>query len=183
MPTVLDLGNPNLKNRHFEKLFALMKQPFYEGMSFNLELMLKGGIMNYKDNVGDISGTASGEAQLEASLEKIRAGWENMTFVVLNHRDQPNLFVLGSLEEIFTLLEDNQVTLQTMLGSRFVRDIQDFVEEWAKKLSLLSDTLDEWTACQRTWMYLENIFGAEDIQKQLPAESQVRPNPSAHPFL
>ena len=77
-------------------------------MSFNLELMLKGGIMSYKDNVGDISGTASGEAQLEASLEKIRAGWENMQFVVLNHRDQPNLFVLGSLEEIFTLLEDNQ---------------------------------------------------------------------------
>ena len=37
---------------------------------------------------------------------------------------------------------------------------------------MLSDTLDEWTACQRTWMYLENIFGAEDIQKQLPAESQ-----------
>ena len=77
-----------MQNRHFEKLFALMKQPFYEGMSFNLELMLKGGIMNYKDNVGDISGTASGEAQLEASLEKIRAGWENMAFVVLNHRDQ-----------------------------------------------------------------------------------------------
>ena len=49
---------------------------------------------------------------------------------------------------------------------------QEQVEEWEKKLSLLSDTLDEWLAGQRTWMYLENIFGAEDIQKQLPAESQ-----------
>lgn len=38
--------------------------------------------------------------------------------------------------------------------------------------SVLSETLDEWLVCQRTWMYLENIFGAEDIQKQLPAESQ-----------
>lgn len=25
--------------------------------------------------------------------------------------------------------------------------------------------------CQRQWMYLENIFSAEDIQKQLPAET------------
>ena len=49
---------------------------------------------------------------------------------------------------------------------------QDRVVEWEKKLALLSDTLDEWQACQRTWVYLENIFGAEDIQRQLPAESQ-----------
>ena len=59
-----------------------------------------------------------------------------------------------------------------MLGSRYIRDIQEQVEDWEKKLSNLSDTLDEWLSCQRTWMYLENIFGAEDIQKQLPAESQ-----------
>lgn len=59
-----------------------------------------------------------------------------------------------------------------MLGSRFITEMRDRVEEWEKKLSLLSDTLDEWLACQKNWMYLENIFGAEDIQKQLPAESQ-----------
>ena len=50
-----------------------------------------------------------------------------MQFAVLNHRDQPGLFILGSLEEIFTLLEDNQVSLQTMLGSRFIRDIQVYI--------------------------------------------------------
>ena len=32
--------------------------------------------------------------------------------------------------------------------------------------------LDEWLTCQRSWMYLENIFSADDIQKQLPAEAQ-----------
>ena len=37
------------------------------------------------------------------------------------------------------------------------------------ELGILSEVLDEWLACQRSWMYLENIFGAEDIQKQLPA--------------
>jgi dynein heavy chain len=86
--------------------------------------------------------------------------------------DQHGLFILGSLEDVLTLLEDNQVTLQTMLGSRYIRGIQDLVEEWEKRLAALSETLDEWIMCQRTWMYLENIFGAEDIQKQLPAESQ-----------
>lgn len=172
MPNVLDLGNPNMRPRHFDKLFKLVNLAYFPDMPFSLSMLLRGGIMNFKDAISETSGQASGEAQLEDSLLKISTGWEKMKFIVLNHRDQPNLFILGSLEEIFTLLEDNQVTLQTMLGSRFIRGIQDRVEAWEKKLAALSETLDEWIVCQRSWMYLENIFGAEDIQKQLPAESQ-----------
>ena len=31
--------------------------------------------------------------------------------------------------------------------------------------------IDEWYTVQRAWMYLENIFSAEDIQRQLPSEA------------
>ena len=172
MPNVLDLGNPNIKGRHWEKILAKIGMAYFEEMPLNLDDLLKHNVTDYKDFVQDVSASASGEAQLEASLEKVRTGWQKIKFIVLNHRDQHGLYVLGSFDEIFTLLEDNQVTLQTMLGSRFIMGIRDAVEEWAKKLSVLSETLDEWLACQKNWMYLENIFGAEDIQKQLPAESQ-----------
>eukprot|EP01038_Epipyxis_sp_PR26KG_P008413 gene8413-11380_t len=172
VPNVQDLGNKNMRYRHFEKLFRLINENYYHDMPFSLQFLIKNGIMNFKDVVADTSACASGEAQLEDSLEKIKNDWEKQIFTIINHRDQHGLYILGSLEEIFVLLEDNQVTLQTMLGSRFIRGIQDRVDEWEKKLSVLSETLDEWLACQRTWMYLENIFGAEDIQKQLPAESQ-----------
>jgi len=172
MPTIMDLGNPNMKSRHWDRIFKLIKKDYTPGMEFNLSMLMKGKIMDCKDAIGEISGTASGESQLEDSLAKIVKAWEKQCFMVLNHRDVHNLFILGSLEEIFTLLEDNQVTLQTMLGSRFIRQIQEDVETWSKKLAVFSETLDEWLVCQKTWMYLENIFGAEDIQKQLPAESQ-----------
>jgi len=52
-------------------------------------------------------------------------------------------------------LEDNQALLQTMLASRFVSGIRQQVEIWDKKLSLVSETLDEWLAVLRAWMYLE----------------------------
>lgn len=58
-----------------------------------------------------------------------------------------------------------------MLGTRFVQEIRPSVEEWEKKLVLISDIIDEWLTCQRNWMYLENIFNAPDIQKQLPVET------------
>ncbi|RZC39366.1 dynein heavy chain 6, axonemal, partial [Asbolus verrucosus] len=32
---------------------------------------------------------------------------------------------------------------------------------------------DEWTACQQSWIYLEVIFSAPDIQRQLPNESKL----------
>lgn len=45
------------------------------------------------------------------------------------------------------------------------------METWEKRLGILGETLDEWVAVQRNWMYLETIFCAQDIQKQLPDEA------------
>eukprot|EP00966_Prymnesium_polylepis_P052335 1211870-Prymnesium_polylepis.1 len=72
--------------------------------------------------------------------------------------------------DVFVVLEETQVLVQTILGSRFVGPMQKKVDEWEKKLRLFSETVDEWLAVQRSWMYLESIFKAADIQRQLPNE-------------
>lgn len=65
-------------------------------------------------------------------------------------------------------LDDHQLKIQSMMGSRFIVEIREKVEIIEKRLLLISEIIDEWLTCQRQWMYLENIFSAEDIQKQLP---------------
>lgn len=56
-------------------------------------------------------------------------------------------------------------------GFALTANPREQVEAWEKRLGVLSETLDEWVAVQRNWMYLETIFCAEDIQKQLPEEA------------
>lgn len=59
--------------------------------------------------------------------------WEETVFTTLNHREQPGVFILGGLEEILMVLEDNQVTLQTMMGSRFIMGVKDEVRTTDQK--------------------------------------------------
>lgn len=96
-------------------------------------------------------------------MKEIARIWEETSFVVKNYRDTKDRFFITEIDDLYTQLEDHQMTVQTSLGSKFVNEIRSFVAWWEKRLSYISDLLDEWLIFQKTWMYLENIFNAEDI--------------------
>jgi dynein heavy chain len=129
------------------------------------------GIFDFKEYIGEISGMATGEFTLEQQLEQIKAAWADLLLPIMNHRNQKDLWILGDLSDIITMVEDHSVTITTMMGSRFVHGIKESVEDWERRIMLASDVIDEWYQVQRAWMYLENIFSAEDIQQQLPQEA------------
>ena len=161
-----------LKPRHWGKIYEAVGADFDEDtFKPQLEVLDQHGIFEKKEFVLETAGIASGEYTLELGLEKIKNSWKDMDFEVRGHRESKSVFVLGSVEEVTTLLEDAQMSLQTMTASKFVVGVRAQVEEWDVKLQTVSEVLDEWMTCQRNWMYLECIFGQGDIQKQLPEES------------
>jgi dynein heavy chain len=64
------------------------------------------------------------------------------------------------------------MTVGNCMGSKYVTDIRPDVEEWEKRLGNLGFVIDEWLTFYKSWMYLENIFNAEDMQKALPKETK-----------
>ena len=65
----------------------------------------------------------------------------------------------------------HSITAFTLL-CRFISGIQADFDALQQSLQLLGDTLEQYTELQRAWMYLEPIFAAQDIQRQLPEESR-----------
>ncbi|CAK9043200.1 unnamed protein product [Durusdinium trenchii] len=174
MPCILDLGNPALRPRHWEKIFKKINLAYKGPTSANsisLTQLEGNGIFDVREYVSEVSANASGEFALEQSLEQVIAAWADLELPIMNHRNQKDLWILGDLQDVITLCEDHSVTIATMMGSRFIHGIREKVELWEKKINQASDVIDEWYTVQRAWMYLENIFSAEDIQRQLPSEA------------
>ena len=166
MDIILDLGNKALKHRHWNEIFQFAEdETYHKGHEYRFKDFINFGLLKNKERISEISAIASGEFSINQQLDEIKAAWEITEFIVQEYRDAKKDFILGSIEDVMTQLEDHQVTIGTMLGSKYVNEIRDDVEEWEKKLSYISDVIDEWLTCQRCWMYLESIFSAEDIQK------------------
>ena len=60
------------------------------------------------------------------------------------YRDTKDRFIIAEVDDIIIQLEDNSMSIQTMMGSKHVNEIREEVEEWEKRLGYISDVLDEW---------------------------------------
>ncbi|KAJ3101998.1 Dynein heavy chain 6, axonemal [Phlyctochytrium planicorne] len=171
--TIVDLRNPALKARHWEKIQDALGKTLVRDEGLTLGKLIELRVFDFREEIGNISSQAGSEAALEEMLQKVVKIWNEAEFIVASYRDSKDVFILGSVEDIQTLLEDSQVTIATIKGSRFIGPIKVEVERWDKQLCLFAETLDAWLTCQRNWLYLESIFSAPDIQRQLPDEARM----------
>ncbi|XP_031357040.1 dynein heavy chain 6, axonemal isoform X2 [Photinus pyralis] len=173
LPTITYLRNPSLRQRHWLKIENVLNHKFKAEEMITLTMLEELRVFDYPDEIMEISGQASSEAGLELLLKKVEESWKTIEFSVVPHRDAKDVYILGSLEEIQVVLDDSNINIATIASSRHVGPIKPRVEEWARLLDLFSRTLDEWQLCQQSWVYLEIIFSAPDIQRQLPSEAKM----------
>eukprot|EP00049_Salpingoeca_infusionum_P016632 m.342064 g.342064 ORF g.342064 m.342064 type:complete len:4133 (+) comp16119_c0_seq2:317-12715(+) len=173
MPVITDLRNPALKPRHWERINEIVGTTLPLDESLTVALLDELDVWSHVEELQEVSSGASSEASLETMLKKVEDAWKNTEFPVVPYRDSKDVFILGGLDDVQVLLDDSQVNISTIAGSRHVGPIKDRVEDWQRQLKLFSETLEEWLVCQRNWLYLESIFSAPDIQRQLPSEAKM----------
>lgn len=162
-----------MKTRHWDAIHEVLDYKFTAEDPISLGKLIEIDAFRHNEAIEEISGQASSEASLETILKKVDDSWKTMEFPVLPYKDSKDVFILGGTDDIQVLLDDSNINVATIASSRHVGPIKSRVDDWTKQLELFGKTLDEWLTCQRSWLYLESIFSAPDIQRQLPAEAKM----------
>ncbi|KAM6052185.1 dynein axonemal heavy chain 10 [Chlamydotis macqueenii] len=176
IPLLLDLKNEALRERHWQDLMERTGTRFeMTTETFTLENMFAMELDKHSDVISEIVGTAVKELSIEKGVKEIAETWEHLKFTVQMYfkGTEKRGFILGSVDEILEILDDNNVNLQSVLGSRFVGPFLSTVHHWEKTLSLIGEVIEIWMVVQRKWMYLESIFIGGDIRSQLPEEAKI----------
>eukprot|EP00599_Poterioochromonas_sp_BG-1_P008225 CAMPEP_0173135378 /NCGR_PEP_ID=MMETSP1105-20130129/1860_1 /TAXON_ID=2985 /ORGANISM="Ochromonas sp., Strain BG-1" /LENGTH=4194 /DNA_ID=CAMNT_0014047373 /DNA_START=78 /DNA_END=12662 /DNA_ORIENTATION=- len=171
MPVIQSLASKALKRRHWEALSELLGKNIDPEEDLTLQALLDLDAAAHIESIQEVTIAAEKEYNLEKSLNSMIKEWQSIEFEVKDYKTS-GTYVVGGIDEIISLLDDHIVKTQTMRGSPYIRPIEKECKNWEHKLKYAQSMLDEVIACQRTWMYLEPIFGSEDIMRQLPTEAK-----------
>ncbi|CDJ52736.1 hypothetical protein EBH_0004790 [Eimeria brunetti] len=172
LPLILDLGNPALKQRHWETIFDELKIPGTEE-STCLRQLDQMDIFSKRDFINEISTLASVQQSLGQTMDKITEVWETRELLVKPFDEDPNAFILGDISELLSVVEDHQISVQRMLHNPYVGVLKEKVEFWAGKLDVAQQVLEELAQLQRQWIGLQSIFGNVEALEQLPDDAEA----------
>jgi hypothetical protein len=71
---------------------------------------------------------------------------------------------------MYDILDQLISAINMVLANRYVTKLRSEAEVMKKKLTNFQECYDQWVTMQKTWMYMEKIFGPSsgDIKGMLP---------------
>ncbi|KAF5833108.1 hypothetical protein DUNSADRAFT_10689 [Dunaliella salina] len=174
LPLINAICNPGLQERHWVALADIVGFEIKRDEVTSLRRLLDHDIASHLQKVSEVSDQASREWSIEKALDKMASDWDGMAFE-LGPWKETGTFILkgGPVEDAQILLDDHIVKSQAMTSSPFAAPFMDRLGPWEKKLVRFQDIIEQWLKCQSKWLYLEPIFGADEIMKQIPREGQA----------
>ncbi|GIQ86796.1 dynein heavy chain 6, axonemal, partial [Kipferlia bialata] len=130
------------------------------------------GVIKHRDAVVNVANSASNERSLKTTLDGVAKQWDAIEFQLLQHKDSKDIYLLVAVDDIIALLEDHMVTVSALKASRYIAPIEAEVDALDTGLKTVAENLDLWLQVQKAFLYLESIFNASDIQRQLPTEAK-----------
>lgn len=160
-----------MRDRHWDKLNEDLGIKVKPDATLRLADLLKMNLLEKVDSISKVCDVAGKEYSIEAALDKMDSEWASIKLEVIPYKDT-GTFIMKVAEDVTRLLDDHIVMVQSMSFSPFKKPFADRISQWETKLRTMQEVLEAWMTCQRSWLYLEPIFGSDDIVKQLPVESK-----------
>eukprot|EP00754_Rhynchopus_humris_P030089 Rhum_TRINITY_DN15257_c1_g1::Rhum_TRINITY_DN15257_c1_g1_i3::g.146501::m.146501/K10408/DNAH; dynein heavy chain, axonemal len=168
------LAHPAMRERHWKTIMQVTGTSWkLDEDLFKLGNILEAKLLNFEEEVQDVTMSAQKEADIERKYKEIERNWKDTELVMGEFKHRGQLVLRGEeTNQIKESLEESQLQVGSMLASRFVAPFRAEVTDWMTKLSSVSEKLGLWQEVQSAWVWLEAVFAGGDIMKQLPAEAK-----------
>ena len=172
-PLISALHHPSMRPRHWKSLIEKTgRKLIFDDPDLELGHVLDLQLHEFDGDVEEICDQAQKEEKMESLLVNLKAMWENVVFHSDPYKEGSDVKLLRLGEEDFEQLESDQLQVQTMMGSRFVKTFEKEVMHWNKTLRVVSDVMSVLNVIQRTWSYLEPLFiGSAEVRRELPEDA------------
>lgn len=174
VPLVVALRTEGMSMQHWNEISEIVGQTINPDMQdFTLYSLLADPyrLQDHCETVQAIADRAAKEFSIEYRLRQMNNDWDGVFFGLEPYRDT-GTYILKGIDVVSALLDEQLVGIQSLQFSPFKGRLSDEIDAWALKLRHMSDHLEEWSKCQRMWLYLQPIFDSADVMRQLPAESR-----------
>lgn len=114
---------------------------------------------------------ATKEYAVQTTLESLEREMKATEFALTNFKDSDTLIV-QRLPEVLAIFDEYTMRVSVLRTNPFVKNFYDKMLELERTVKGVVEILQEWLCFQRNWIYLENIFSLEEIQKQLDKETK-----------
>ena len=180
LPLIAAVCNPGLRDRHWaamSDIIGIVGWELKKDDHTSLQRLIEKGVHEHTAKLAETSDFASREWSFEKTLDKMIVDWDGVLFKLKPWKDT-GTFILegGPVDEAQALLDDHIVKTQAMRASPFAKPFIERIIPWEAKLTRLQDIMDQWLKCQSKWLYLEPIFGSDEIMKQIPTEGAAFKN-------
>ncbi len=173
VPLLHVLCNPGMRPRHWTLIADVTEIEIAPDDKRSLRHLQEfDQITRHTDKILEVGETASKQFAIEKSVAEMKADWANIVLATKPHAG--SYIMLGdSVEEIQSLTDDHVMKTQAMKGSSYAKPFEAAIAQWESWLLNTQKLMEVWQKVQSAWMYLEPVFGAEDIMKQMPGEGHM----------
>eukprot|EP01135_Chromosphaera_perkinsii_P011757 Nk52_evm3s2496 gene=Nk52_evmTU3s2496 len=174
IPLLENLRHPAIQLRHWNEIFKVIGKNMNSDISScKLQELVDLDIGAHADAILLLCHSAVKETEVETKLATVETTWVEEEFTIVNYKSRGKIMHDNKvIQEILTSLDDSLLLLASLMNSRFNGPFKESIGEWVRKLSVVSERVEQWIGVQNTWVYLEAVFDGGDIAKEMPLEAK-----------